>query len=323
MSRLSRACALSAISAGLFVATSAFAHITLEKREAKAGSSYKVVLKVPHGCDGSPIVRLRAEIPEGIVAVKPMPKPGWTIETKKGAYEKTYAYYHGAKLSEGVKEIVWTGKLLDEHYDEFVFSAYVARELKPGMLYIPVTQTCEKGEIAWIEKPAAGQDAHALKRPAPALTILAQSTQHAGASETSYKVGALTIKAPWVRATPKGAAVAGGYMTITNNGKNADRLIGGTFPSAARLEVHEMSTEGGVMKMRMLPNGIEIKPGETVELKPGGLHVMFTELKDQVQTGTPVKGTLVFEKAGTIEVEYQVAPVGAPGPSGGGMHSHH
>lgn len=322
MLRLSRACALSAIVAGVLAATSASAHVTLEKREAKAGSFYKAVLKVGHGCDGSSIVKLRAEIPEGIVAVKPMPKAGWQLDVKQGAYAASYEF-HGEKLSEGVKEIVWTGKLLDAHYDEFVFSAYIARENAPGTLYIPVTQICEKGEIAWIEKPAAGQDTHALKSPAPALTVLAQNAQHASAHEASYKVGALVIKAPWVRATPKGAAVAGGYMTITNNGKEADRLIGGTFPSAARLEVHEMSTEGGVMKMRMLPDGLELKPGETVELEPGGLHVMFTGLKSQVQTGAPVKGTLVFEKAGKVEVEYQVAPVGAPGPAGGGGHSRH
>lgn len=321
MSRYSRTCALSAIVAGLFAATSAYAHVTLENRQAKAGSFYKAVLKVGHGCDGSPIVKLHAEIPEGIVAVRPMPKPGWQLDIKKGAYAAGYEF-HGETLSGGVKEIVWTGKLLDEHYDEFVFSAYVARENEPGTLYFPVTQTCEKGEIAWIETPAAGQDAHALKSPAPALVILAQGMSHSSADEKSYKIGALTIKAPWVRATPKGAAVAGGYMTITNGGKDADRLIGGTFPSAARLEVHEMSTEGGVMKMRQLANGLEIKPGETVELKPGSLHVMFTGLKSQVETGAPVKGTLVFEKAGTVEVEYQVAPVGAPGPSGGG-HSHH
>ena len=76
----------------------------------------------------------------------------------------------------------------------------------------------------------------------------------------------------------RGAQVAGGYLKITNNGNEADRLIGGSAASPARFEVHEMAMESGVMKMRQV-NGLEIKPGETVELKPGGMHVMFMDLK--------------------------------------------
>src|SRR5262245_28121050 len=113
-----------------------------------------------------------------------------------------------------------------------------------------------------------------------------------------YNVGSLNIGHPWARATPKGAAVAGGYLKITNKGKEADRLIGGSAEFAGRFEIHEMSDEGGVMKMRHLPKGIEIKPGETVELKPGSIHVMFMDLKTPLvkdQKPRP-KGTLVFEK---------------------------
>src|SRR3954470_21275780 len=146
--------ALSALPAIAF-ASVAGAHVTLESREAKAGSYYKAVLKIPHGCDASATIKIRATIPEGVIGVKPMPKAGWQLEN--------------ARDSKGVREIVWTGKLLDENYDEFVFQAQLAAELKPGPLYFPVTQTCEKGEIAWKEIPAEGQDAHALKAPAPAL----------------------------------------------------------------------------------------------------------------------------------------------------------
>src|SRR5262245_45104528 len=94
-----------------------------------------------------------------------------------------------------------------------------------------------------------------------------------------YNLGPLKIGHPWARATPKGAAVAGGYLKITNTGTTSDRLIGGTAAFAGRFEIHEMSEQGGVMKMRHLPNGIEIKPGETVEFKPGSFHVMFMDLK--------------------------------------------
>jgi copper(I)-binding protein len=143
------------------------------------------------------------------------------------------------------------------------------------------------------------------------------------ASAHDYEIGSLKISHPWARATPKGASVAGGYLKITNSGTEPDRLVGGTAAFAGRFEVHEMSHEGGVMKMRQLTKGLEIKPGQTVELKPGSYHVMFMDLKAPLtkdQKPRP-KGTLVFEKAGTLEIEYAVEAIGAT-PSGGGHHGH-
>jgi periplasmic copper chaperone A len=126
-----------------------------------------------------------------------------------------------------------------------------------------------------------------------------------------------------MRATPGGAQVAGGYVKITNTGSEADRLIGGSLPMAREGEVHEMAMSGNVMKMRRLQDGLEIKPGETVELKPGGNHLMFLGLSAGLTAGQPVKGTLVFQKAGTVEVEFRVAPIGAQSGGGGGGHAHH
>jgi copper(I)-binding protein len=135
-----------------------------------------------------------------------------------------------------------------------------------------------------------------------------------------YKAGSLEIKHPWARATPKGAAVAGGYLTIVNNGTVPDRLIGGAISAADRFEIHEMSMDNGVMKMRHLPKGLEIKPGETLELKPGSFHLMFMQLKQPFEKDQRIKGTLVFEKAGTVEVEYAIEAIGAsPAPD----HSQH
>ena len=139
------------------------------------------------------------------------------------------------------------------------------------------------------------------------------------ASAHEYKIGTLEIGHPWARATPKGASVAAGYLKVTNTGKEADRLIGGSAAFSGRLEVHEMSMEGGVMKMRPLPGGIEIKPGETVELKPGSYHLMFIDLKQPLEKGQRGKGSLRFEKAGSVEVEYAVEAVGGT-PAG---HSGH
>lgn len=124
-------------------------------------------------------------------------------------------------------------------------------------------------------------------------------------------VGSLKISAPWARATPRGAAVGGGYLKITNTGTVPDRLIGGSSDIAGRFEVHEMSMDNGVMKMRMLQHGLEIKPGQTVELKPGGYHVMFMGLKQQLKKGDHFKSTLVFEKAGKVDVDFTVEGIGA------------
>ncbi len=140
-----------------------------------------------------------------------------------------------------------------------------------------------------------------------------------------YTAGSLKISAPWARATPKGAQVGGGYMSITNTGTAPDRLIGGAAAISSSFEVHEMSMDGGVMKMRMLKDGLEIKPGETVTLKPGGYHVMFIGLKDQLKQGEAFKGTLQFQNAGKVEVEYKIEGIAASGgPSGhGGMNMKH
>ena len=146
------------------------------------------------------------------------------------------------------------------------------------------------------------------------------------ASAADVTAGSLKIAQPWARATPKGAQVGGGFMSITNTGTAPDRLIGGASAISSSFEVHEMSMDGGVMKMRMVKDGLEIKPGETVMLKPGGYHVMFMGLKEQLKQGDTFKATLEFEKAGKVEVEYKVEGIAATGssPSGhGGMNMKH
>ena len=148
-----------------------------------------------------------------------------------------------------------------------------------------------------------------------------------GAGAHEFKVGAIDIGHPWSRPTPKDANIAGGYLTITNKGKTADRLIGGASPAAGQIEVHEMVDVDGMTKTRPLANGIEIKPGKTVELKPGALRIVLLGLKEPLQLGQKIKGTLVFEKAGPIEIVYNVeenpgaAVSGVAGASA--QHKHH
>jgi hypothetical protein len=131
----------------------------------------------------------------------------------------------------------------------------------------------------------------------------------------------MMIDNAWSRATPPGATVGAGYFTVTNKGSAPDRLIGVTSTAADHAEVHEMTMKNGVMTMRPLANGIEIKPGETVQLKPGGNHVMMFGLKQPLKAGEKVRGTLTFEKAGTVDIEFAVQGIGGPAP-GGAMHMH-
>src|ERR1700742_924372 len=124
--------------AAIVTAAPASAHVTLQGREATIGASYRAVFVVPHGCAGSATTKLRVQIPDGVIDAKPMPKAGWTLEAVKGKYASEVDF-HGTKLSEGVKEVVWSGgKLPDDFYDEFVISTYLTGALKPdSMLYFP------------------------------------------------------------------------------------------------------------------------------------------------------------------------------------------
>ncbi|MDN5004849.1 YcnI family protein [Bradyrhizobium sp. GCM10027634] len=152
----------------------AAAHVYLEGKQATVGASYKAVFAVPHGCSGSPTVKIRVQIPEGVIAVKPMPKAGWNVDVVEGQYASAYDY-HGNKLSSGAKEVAWSGgKLPDHNYDEFVISAFLADSLKPDTtLYFPVVQECEKGVSRWIEIPTeGGGHSHEGKSPAPGVKLL-------------------------------------------------------------------------------------------------------------------------------------------------------
>jgi uncharacterized protein YcnI len=169
---------LGLIAVAMLAASSASAHITLENRQATVGAYYKAVFAVPHGCAGSATVKIRVQIPEGVIGVKPMPKPGWSVEAIKGKYAVDYDY-HGTKLSEGVKEVVWSGgRLPDDNYDEFVVSTFLSGGLKPNTtLYFPVVQECEQGVSRWIDIPDEGSTGHSndSKSPAPGLKLMPKS----------------------------------------------------------------------------------------------------------------------------------------------------
>jgi copper(I)-binding protein len=144
------------------------------------------------------------------------------------------------------------------------------------------------------------------------------------AAAGDYDVGTIHISQPWSRATAKGAKTGAGYMTITNKGTAPDKVSCVADDASAQCEIHSMTMEGGVMKMRPVEGGLEIKPGESIMLKPGGYHVMFRDLKHPLEQGAAVKATLKFEHAGTVDVDYPVLALGAaaPGAGAGGTMMH-
>lgn len=152
--------------------------------------------------------------------------------------------------------------------------------------------------------------------------LLALASAPAYAQEV--KAGDLVITQAWSRATPAGAKVAGGYLTIENKGSAADRLVSGAGDVAGKVEIHEMAMNNGVMTMRPLDKGLVIEPGKTVKLAPGGYHMMLMDLKQPLKQGDKVPVTLEFEKAGKVALSLDVQGVGAQSPAGGdhsGGHS--
>jgi periplasmic copper chaperone A len=162
-----------------------------------------------------------------------------------------------------------------------------------------------------------------LSRGVTALVVLSFAPFLAGpAVAADYHVGSLQISQAWARATPKGADTGAAYMTVTNTGAKPERLSCLSSDAAAKCQIHQMSMDNGVMKMREIKGGVEVKPGETVTFKPGGYHVMLVDLKAPLVRGKMVAATLQVDTGATAQVEFPIAAIGAPAPgatAGGGM----
>jgi uncharacterized protein YcnI len=154
----------------LLAAQTARAHVTLDRNEAPAESFFNAMVNVPHGCEGSPTLKVRVRIPDGVIGVKPQPKPGWELVIRKEKLAQPIVESHGRTISEVVAEVTWTGKLLDENFDQF--GIHMRLPDKPGeTLYFPTVQECETGVHRWIEIPAAGKSRGDYKEPAPFLRL--------------------------------------------------------------------------------------------------------------------------------------------------------
>jgi len=164
-----------AVAAALLAAPAAVrAHVTLEQQEAAAGTNYRATFRVPHGCEGEATTAIRVRIPAGVARALPMPKAGWELSTEKGPLPQPISDGHGGQITEGVTEVRWTGgRLLHEHYDEFVVRVRLPDA--PGTtLWFPVVQECENGKVSrWIEVPAEG--AAEPRYPAARLRLVARN----------------------------------------------------------------------------------------------------------------------------------------------------
>lgn len=301
------ACVLAALSLATLSAP-AFAHVSFETGTAAIGAGYKAVLRIPHGCDGQATDTITVKIPEGFFDVRPMPHAGWTLETVTGPYANAYQL-HGKTLTEGVTEITWSGgELPDAFYDEFVFTGTFAPSLAAGPLLFPTIQACADAQQVW--------DGESGANPAPRVTLtaaMAGMDEHAGHAATPAPVslGDLEISGGFSRATLPNAPTGGGFLTITNKGGSDDRLVAASADFAAEAQLHEMAMENDVMKMRQLADGIPVPAGATVTLAPGGLHLMFFQLKHPLVEGETVMVTLTFEKAGSVTVPLAIAGAAA------------
>ena len=162
-----------------------------------------------------------------------------------------------------------------------------------------------------------------FKRSVLAAALLLSSA--VGVFAADVRAGDLLISQTWSRATPGGAKIGAGYLTIENKGGAPDRLVAVSGQVAGKIEIHEMAVNNGVMTMRPVEQGLTIEPGKTVTLAPGGYHLMMMDLKSPLKQGDKVPLTLEFEKAGKVAVTLDVQAVGAKAPSGdgGGMMKQH
>jgi len=158
--------------AALLAAPAAHAHVTFENSEVAQNTTVRMVTRVPHGCGEQATLRVRIQIPDGVVGVQPMPKAEWELTTETGPLSQPYVS-HGNEITEGVTEIMWEGELPNAFYDEFIFRARFTDQLPANeMVYIPVVQECADGAERWIEIPAEGQTSDDLAYPAPGVMLV-------------------------------------------------------------------------------------------------------------------------------------------------------
>ncbi|MFT3815269.1 MAG: copper chaperone PCu(A)C [Acidovorax sp.] len=286
--------------ASALLAGTAFAHVSLPPGPAVAGSVYEAAFLVGHACQGAQATTgITVRLPRGFTLQDVPARPGWKIDIDRS----------GSPNSSGA--VRWTADSAAQALPGKEKSDFVLRGKLPaqaGPLYFKVLQTCDTGSADWAQLPAKAQDDAKGDFPAARLLVVAPGSAPVEAT------GA------WARATVPGQSGTGAFMKLAAG--SPLKLVGVSTPAAGVAEVHEMKMEGDVMRMRALP-ALALPAHQMVELKPGGYHLMLTDLKQPLAAGQSIPLKLTFEDAqgqrSTLAVQ---APVMA-GPAGdAGAHRH-
>lgn len=277
----------------------AVAHVTLRPGGVTVGSDYDAAFRVGHACEGAKATTgLAVRLPKGFILSDAQARKGWKLDVQKS----------------GDGEVRWTAEkpenaLPGSERAEFVLRGKVPAT--PGTLWFKVVQTCDTGVADWAEVPASGNSTAGLKSPAAKLNVVAQG------------VATVDVRDGWVRQSVPGQSGTGAFMKLTS--PTGAKLVSISTPAAGVAEVHEMKMEGDTMKMRELAGGLDLPAGQTVELKPGGYHVMMMDLKGALAKGATVPMTLKFEDAKGVKTSLDVTlPVGTPegADAAGAAHQH-
>ncbi|MEB0057862.1 copper chaperone PCu(A)C [Variovorax sp. LG9.2] len=271
----------------------ALAHVTLPPGGATAGSDYRAVFRVGHACkDAGATTGIGVRLPVGFMLANAEPRAGWKLDVQRAV----------ANAAHGEAEVRWTAEspqnaLPGKERAEFVLNGKVPAA--PGPLWFKVLQTCDVGSTDWAQVPASGTSTDGMAAPAARLMVVAAG------------VATVDVRDAYVRQSVAGQSGTGAFMKLTS--PSGSRLVGISTPAAGVAEVHEMKMEGDTMKMRAVSGGVDLPAGQTVELKPGGYHVMLMDLKAALPKGASVPVTLRFEDAKGAKTSLELKlPVGAP-----------
>lgn len=285
---------LAIASLSLLCASFASAHVLLDPPRAEAGTLYRGVLRVGHGCDEASTTAVDVRLPSTLTRVHASASLRWQLMQT---------------ATQGGTEVIWTaeqGKALPAHEPaQFPIEFQVPQHT--GALWIPVRQRCQGGAINWADVPTQGTSTEGMKTPAMLLQVVSKQEAAAYAAQP-------TVEGAWVRASVTGQQATGAFMRIT--AKEPVQLVGISTPVAGSAAVHEMQMDGDVMRMR--PAGaLEVPAGKTLELKPGGYHVMLQDLKKPLDNGSTVPLTLIFRDAKGVETRMDLhLPVATQPPAG-------
>lgn len=294
----------------LGLAAPAAAHVAFEPAEVPAGAEAQVMLKVQHGCDGAATTQLRIMLPRPIADARPVAAKGWLVKAQAG--------------SEGVEIELQNpaGAPADA-----VLEVPLALTLDPvpgGSEPVPVhvIQRCGDAEIAWIDAPAdphAGHDhdhgghgdhgghdhgTTAETHPAALLTVVAAQEQR---SFTPASVGNIVLSEGYIHApVSPNARTAAGFLTLVNNSASPLRLTAATAKGFRTVELHSMTMDNGTMRMRTLPDGVDLLPGQPVAFAAAGLHLMLIGPEAQPKPGDTVPVTLTFSDGSSLDTELAV-----------------